>query len=279
MKPTFRHRIVVTLLAGGLLVTPVVATAGSAEAAVATVSAKTLLSQLPLKAEVKSGYARTKFRHWVDADKDRCDTRKEVLIAESTKKPKVMKSTCAISGGRWTSKYDGRTTTKPSTFDIDHMVPLKEAWDSGANKWTAATREKFANDLGYGSSLVAVTASSNRSKGDRDPAAWLPPKAAYRCSYAKEWVAVKWRWKLSVDSTEKKALTRTLANCGTKVNVARPARANVKATSSTTTAAKYDPKFGTCAAAKKKGYGPYVKGKDPEYTWYTDRDKDGVVCE
>jgi hypothetical protein len=75
---------------------------------------------------------------------------------------------CALTGGEWLSYYDGKTVTDPSRLDIDHMVPLAEAWDSGAAEWTAERREAYANDLGAEHSLVAVTAKSNRSKGDKD---------------------------------------------------------------------------------------------------------------
>jgi hypothetical protein len=279
MKTSAPRRSLVALLTGALIVGPALTAIEPAKAATANVSAKALLSQLPVKAEVKTGYARTKFKHWTDADKDRCNTRKEVLLGEATKKPRVVKRTCAISGGKWTSKYDGKTTTKSSALDIDHMVPLKEAWDSGANKWTAATREKFANDLGYGPSLIAVTAKTNQSKGDRDLAGWQPPRTAYRCTYAKQWVAVKWRWKLSVDAPEKNAITGALAKCGTNLKIAKPSRATVKTATTTAKPTKNDPKYGTCRAAIAAGYGPYVRGKDPEYSWYRDADKDGVVCE
>ena len=80
-----------------------------------------------------SGYERTLFKHWIDADKDKCDTRKEVLIQEAVTVPKLG-SGCAFNGGKWISSYDGLATTDYSTLDIDHMVPLSEAWRSGAWK-------------------------------------------------------------------------------------------------------------------------------------------------
>ena len=101
------------------------------------------------------GYDRDKFRHWTDADGDCQDTRDEVLRAESL----IATSGCDITEGEWRSYYDGVTTEDPSDLDIDHMVPLAEAWDSGAKQWTKKTRERFANDLGDRRSLVAVTAA------------------------------------------------------------------------------------------------------------------------
>lgn len=92
------------------------------------------------------------------------------------------------------------------------MVPLAEAWRSGAREWSTEAREKFANDLG-GPQLIAVTARSNRSKGDQDPAAWLRPNTTYRCTYARMWIAVKSTWHLTVQPAEKVALTEVLAGC------------------------------------------------------------------
>ena len=166
-----------------------------------------VLESLPVAAEATADYDRDLFRHWI-RQPDGCDTRDDVLIAERTS---GTVRGCAVVGGRWVSSYDGRTTTDPSRFDIDHMVPLKEAWESGAWRWDAATRQRYANDLGYAGALVAVTASANRSKADRDPAEWLPAQA--RCTYAKTWIGVKYRWRLSVDPAERRALTGVLRAC------------------------------------------------------------------
>ncbi len=175
-------------------------------------SALNLLGQLATRSEHGKGYSRTKFQGWIDADGDGCDTRDEVLIAES-KRPVKIGSGCRISGGRWYSAYDGTWTTNPSTFDIDHVVALKEAWDSGAWSWTKARRRAYANDLGSGRSLRAVTAASNRSKSDRDPAQWLPTRVAFRCTYATQWIATKVRWHLAVNKAERRALRNVLASC------------------------------------------------------------------
>ena len=171
-----------------------------------------VLETLPVAAEDGSGYSRSSFKHWIDEDRDGCDTRREVLIAESLR-PVRVGSRCSISGGQWFSVYDGRTTTNASSFDIDHVVALKEAWDSGAKSWTAERRQAFANDVNTAFSLIAVSASSNRSKGDRDPAEWMPPRREYWCQYALEWVGVKATGSLSVDPAEKAALGRVLVDC------------------------------------------------------------------
>ena len=186
-------------------------TAGSAQAT--SVSTKTLLGQLNVTAEHTTGYDRAKFTLWIDADHDGCNTRYEVLIAEARTKPHVG-ATCTLSGGKWFSPYDGVTTTNPSAFDIDHLVPLAEAWQSGAWRWDADTRKRYANDLGYSADLIAVSAHSNRSKGDQEPQNWLPPRTSYDCTYTAYWVAVKWRWQLNINAAEKTFLTTELTSCG-----------------------------------------------------------------
>ncbi len=166
---------------------------------------------LRVEAEYVGGYKRNLFANWYDADRDGCDTRQEVLIAESIIPAKIG-AKCKVTG-QWFSIYDGVTTTNSSSFDIDHMVPLKEAWDSGAWNWNTDQRKKFANDLDESFFLIAVTASSNRSKGERDPAEWMPTSVSYRCEYARIWVEIKRAWDLSVDPAENTFLTRTLASC------------------------------------------------------------------
>jgi hypothetical protein len=178
---------------------------------------RTAVASLPVATEIRTGYNRDLFPHWIDADGDGCNTRYEVLIAEAVTTPSVG-SGCTLSGGRWYSYYDNAYWTIPSDLDIDHFVPLAEAWDSGARTWTTTRRRSFANDLGDYRSLVAVTDNVNQSKGDQDPAQWLPSYASARCRYVQEWVAVKIRWRLTVDSSEKSALT-SLANGCTNVTI------------------------------------------------------------
>jgi hypothetical protein len=179
---------------------------------------RTAVDNLPVASESNAGYDRTKFKHWVDANKDCQNTRAEVLAAES----RVRASGCAIKRGKWVSYYDRKTYTYASSLDIDHLVPLAEAWGSGARSWNAATRQSYANDLGDGRALVAVSATANRSKGARDAAQWLPRYD--RCRYVREWTAVKLRWKLTVDRTEKAALKKVAAGCSNVVVKWSPAR-------------------------------------------------------
>lgn len=100
-----------------------------------------------------------------------------------------------------------------SQLDVDHMVPLSEAWDSGAHEWTREQRVAFANDLDLPEALIAVTRSTIRSKGDSDPADWLPPLRSYNCQYAEDWVRIKVKWQLSVDQREFSAIRGVLSTC------------------------------------------------------------------
>ena len=246
-----------------------------------TLSVKSMLNSISVRDEVSAGYVRSKFRHWIDVDKDSCDTRNEVLISESKEAVKLG-SKCTLKSGTWTSKYDNVQVSNAKDLDVDHMVPLKEAWQSGAFNWNEATRTAFANDLDFAGSLIAVTAKSNRSKGDKDPNRWLPTQKSYRCEYISNWIAVKYRWSLSMDTSEKNFLVSEVKNCGSKANVAAPKRATVVISTPTPTPTPdevNDARYSSCTAAKAAGFGPYRKGIDPEYSWYIDRDADGIVCE
>lgn len=184
--------------------------------------ALSLLRSLTVAAEQGSGYDRALFPHWRYIG-DGCDTRDAVLIRQAVEGPEVGPD-CRMVSGRWFSAFDGVTVTISSSLDVDHLVPLAEAWGSGARRWSTVTRTDFANDLGYRRSLIAVTASSNRSKGDQDPAEWLPPRTDYRCRYVSDWIGVKYRWGLSVDSTELSALRVLVTSCGNP-RMTVPARA------------------------------------------------------
>jgi hypothetical protein len=171
-----------------------------------------LLAGLAVAPEHRDGYQRSLFVHWIDADGDGCDTRREVLITEAVVAPTVG-STCSLSGGSWLSLYDGLTFTDPSKLDIDHVVPLAEAWDSGAYLWNSDRRKRFANDLDVPWALIAVSAGSNRSKGDRDPAEWMPTQSSFTCTYVAMWIEVKARWSLTIDTIERNVLVNLVSGC------------------------------------------------------------------
>lgn len=195
-----------------------------AVAATSTVSARALLARLDVRAEDYSRpYDRSRFGYdlgW-DADHDGCVTRKEVLIRDALVIDHVSRS-CAVSG-TWVSLYDDRRTTDPYSLEVDHLIPLAEAWHAGADRWSHRRQIAFGNDLGYRWTLLPVTAALNQGegagKGDKEPGEWLPPR--HRCTYVEAWIAVKYRWALSVDPGEKAALERDLDRCGSAA-VLRP---------------------------------------------------------
>ena len=166
--------------------------------------------QLVVADDKTTGYNRSSFKHWIDADRNGCNTRAEVLIEEAVVKPKVG-SKCTLTGGKWFSAYDGVEVTSASKLDVDHMVPLAEAWRSGAWKWSAAQRQAYANDLSDARALIAVTLSTNRSKGDKDPSLWLPAKE--QCTYTENWIAIKVKYSLTVDAKEATKLNSLVNAC------------------------------------------------------------------
>jgi len=181
-------------------------------------SASTL--QLVVAEDKTTGYNRSLFKHWIDADNNGCDTRAEVLLEEATTTPKIG-AKCKLTGGKWLSAYDGKVVTNPSQLDVDHLVPLAEAWRSGAWKWSDAEREIYANDLQNKRALIAVTGSTNRAKGDKDPSKWLPSKN--KCAYVENWITIKLKYSLTVDSTEASTLRSQITNCGIGVIKVIPA--------------------------------------------------------
>ena len=207
---TVVRRLLLTLTGTATAAAALVVVPPSAHAEDYSAPLTTAIADLPVAAESRTGYDRDLFDHWVDADGDGCSTRNEVLISEADD-PVSVGASCALTGGRWYSYYDAVSQGSASALDVDHMVPLAEAWDSGASSWSDDTREAYANDLDDERSLVAVTAADNRSKGDQDVAEWLPDND--RCRYLREFVAVKTRWRLTVDTAEKSAMTALAADC------------------------------------------------------------------
>jgi hypothetical protein len=160
------------------------------------------------KAGSMRGYSRAKFPTWRSTGEN-CNVRDSVLVRDGAK---VKTSGCNVVAGTWRSVYDGRTLDSPTEVDIDHVVPLANAWRSGASAWTTDEREDFANDLDR-PQLVAVSQTSNRAKGDQDPSTWEPPATGSWCAYAEDWITVKSHWKLTVTTAEKAALTDMLEKC------------------------------------------------------------------
>jgi hypothetical protein len=155
-----------------------------------------------------TGYSRERFPHWRSAGSN-CDVRDKVLQRDGTD---LKLNGCNVVSGTWVSVYDGQMLTELDKVDIDHMVPLANAWRTGADKWTDEKRSDFANDMDR-PQLRAVSAASNRSKGDQDPSQWKPSNLAFWCQYAQEWIAVKSYWQLTVTKDEKSALAAMLGTC------------------------------------------------------------------
>ena len=181
-----------------------------------------ILDGLVVVAERRDGYDRDLFPHWNDADGDGCDTRREVLLRDSRAGRVVDPGrACRIISGLWYSVYDDVWVDDSSLLDIDHLVPLAEAWDSGASEWGPDRREAFANDE---AALIAVTPRSNNSKGAADPAEWMSSNRSYTCTHVAGWVATKARWDLTVDRRESRFLRNLLEGecAGRMVDLDRP---------------------------------------------------------
>ncbi|MCJ1365178.1 hypothetical protein MMC16_004298 [Acarospora aff. strigata] len=174
-------------------------------------TARSQLSVLTVAAQgPQDGYSRDLFNHWITPAGTSCSTRETVLKRDGTNI--VVGADCYPTSGRWYSPYDGATSTLASDIDIDHMVPLSNAWKSGAASWSSSRRQTFANDLNN-PQLIAVTDNVNQAKGDQGPEAWKPSLTSYHCTYAKMWTKVKYEYYLTVTSAEKSALTGMLDTC------------------------------------------------------------------
>lgn len=196
-----------------------------------------LLLAIPIELETQSGYNRDLFNVWGDADGDGCDTREEVLIRDAVQPPAIG-SGCNIGAGLWYSVYDNVWLNNAQQLQVDHVVALKEAWDSGAKDWDPARRTAFGNDLTSRLTLIAVSSSANSDKGDTDPSNWLPPNPNDVCRYIAAWVVIKSTWDLSMDQSEHGRIRNLLnGQCqGTTVNDAQVVRPPPPATTTTSTA-------------------------------------------
>ena len=187
--------------------------AGGVDSRPFVIQALALLPDVEIAPERRAGYEREDWPHWLDLDGDCMDARDEVLTAESLEPVRLSADGCDVLGGLWRDLYTGETYRDPTRLDVDHLVPLAEAHRSGGHVWSRERRAAFASDLEEGRSLIAVSASANRSKSDQGPEEWLPPQAAYRCRYAADWVAVKVRWGLSMDERERVTISNLLGAC------------------------------------------------------------------
>ena len=187
-----------------------VTTTGPAPAGDSAAASRADLDRLTVAAwHPMKGYTREKFKHWITQG-EKCDTRETVLKRDG--KSVVTDASCKATSGKWVSRYEGKEIAAATEMDIDHTVPLANAWRSGADTWTDQRRQEFANDLAN-PQLLAVSAATNRSKGDQDPSQWKPPAKDSWCEYAKDWIAVKKVYSLNVTEAEKTALRDMLTTC------------------------------------------------------------------
>lgn len=166
----------------------------------------------------KTGFEREKFGPaWADVDRNGCDTRNDILkrdLREETFKPGT--HDCIVLSGVLDDPYSGKTIKFKRGQDtsmavqIDHLIPLSDAWQKGAQRWPAGKRKQFANDP---LNLLAVDGPLNGQKSDADAATWLPPRKGYRCAYIARQITVKAKYALWVTAAEKAAMEGVLSSC------------------------------------------------------------------
>lgn len=162
-------------------------------------------------------YNRSKhFGTWLSDPMDRpcLNTREKVLIRDSSRTVDLGADGCTVKRGEWDDPYAGQTLTAPTDIQIDHMVPLKNAYVSGASKWNAKARCVYANFMANDFHLIAVSGHENQSKGSRDPSEWMPPNKKYHCAYLKNWLSVKLIWGLIMSAEETEAIKKDLVESG-----------------------------------------------------------------
>lgn len=149
------------------------------------------------KSDLGKEYNREDWGSWIDEDGDGLNTRNEVLAEESLIKPVI--SNNKVVYGKWFDKYTGKYFTNPNDLDIDHLVPLKNAYISGASNWSKRKKNRYYNYLKYDNHLIAVSKNVNRNKSDKSPVEWLPPNKEYQCEYVREWYKIKVDWGLTIE--------------------------------------------------------------------------------
>lgn len=183
---------------------------------------ESLVNSIQIKPEVPGDNYNRKshFGDWVDEDDDGQTTRQEVLAEESLIPVTWSGDGKKVISGLWYDPFTGKNFTKPlrhnssyAILQIDHIVPLKEAWQSGAQEWTKEKRIAFANDLSNKGHLIAVRGGTNGSKGYKDPSEWLPPNENFHCAYVITWANIKAKWGLTMDNNEKDKILEILSSC------------------------------------------------------------------
>ena len=194
-------------------------TAPSVMGATAQETVVKAVSKIPIKGRApKTGYARAQFgQAWADINRNGCDTRNDILKRDLTRVVfKVNTRSCVVASGLLHDPYSGtdinfvRGNKTSSEVQIDHIVSLSNAWQTGAFKLTVQVRTEMANDP---LELLAVKGSLNQQKSDGDAATWLPPLKSYRCAFVARQVAVKSKYNLWLTKPEKDAILRVIASC------------------------------------------------------------------
>jgi hypothetical protein len=266
-----------------------------------------LLAAIPVENEHRGGYNRDLYPTWLDLDGDGCDARQQALRRDSIRPVRAAPGRCQVIAGEWLSPYDGVAFIDLVRVEVDHVVALKEAWDSGAWAWSGEQRIAFANDVTDSRTLRVVSASSNRAKGDADPSNWLPPQQSDWCRYLGDWVAIKARWQLAMDQSEAGRIRNVLkSRCpgfvvagwvpaptfpatsatGLSTPVAEPFASVPQAPTTSQLLGDASgqkrsttvPYYASCAAARAAGATPLHRGQ-PGYRTNLDGDNDGVACE
>ena len=212
-------RLAIALI--GVLVAPAMAVTAQATPFVAAseVTASSALASLPVKGRApKTGYTRAQFgQTWADVDRNGCDTRNDMLKRDLTEIVyKVKTRNCVVESGILLDRYSGETinfvrgNVTSMEVQIDHVVALSNAWQTGAFKLSVTQRTALANDP---MNLFAVKGRLNSQKGDGDAATWLPPLKSFRCTYVAQQIAVKAKYSLWVTAPEKEAMARILSSC------------------------------------------------------------------
>src|SRR4051794_29036286 len=258
-------------------------------------TALAVLAQLPVKGRAaRTGYDRDEFgQAWLDTNRNGCDTRSDILARDLTNLTVTPGTNgCRVEAGTLADPYTGtliQYVRGNDTVDIDHVVALSNAWQTGAFGWDVRKRAAFANDP---VNLLAVDSSLNRQKGDADTATWLPANKPYRCPYTARQVSIKARYQLWVTPPERDAMARILTGCPDQpaltggaptlapVAVNQPHRSTPgpQPAGGQNTKPGGSVSYPNCDAVRAAGADPIHAG-DPGYAAHLDRDGDGTGCE
>ena len=238
-------------------------------------------------------YNRNDWNHWIDLDGDCQNERHEVLIDESLIEVTFKDNNkCQVLSGKWIDPYTGQEIYEATKLDIDHMIPLKNAHDSGGWQWNASKKKEFANDRTYQNHLIAVSASANRQKGAKGPEDWKPSNTSYWCTYAISWADIKDKWNLTVTEAELLALKEMLNHCEAKHNITttQSAKEYINPTPTPKIDASQTPQLLFDPDGPDRNCGDFTKWSDAQAFYEaaggpdTDRhrldvNKDGIACE